>query len=453
MFMAVGIKEINKGKCIDISSEGKGIVKASNMVIMVDNLLLGEEADIQITYKRAGIFYGKIKKLYTKSPERITPICPISSACGGCTFQNASYKYELAYKKKKVEDAFKKIAHINYPINDVIGMEIPEHYRNKIQVPFQMSGKNVIYGFYRQNTHKIIQVDECNIEDKIAAKILKNIAKLMDSMRILAYNEDQRSGVIRHVLIRTSLTNGDVMVVLVTNCLTFPNRNNFVKEIVKNNPQVKTVVQNINLRDTNVILGEKENVLYGKGYIEDEITGVKFHISSKSFFQVNPIQTEKLYKYAIDCANINKQDVVLDAYAGVATIGIIASKFAKHVTSVEIVKEACINAKDNAKRNNINNIRILNKDCTEYLLNTDDKYDVVILDPPRKGSTPEFLHALMKNSPKRIVYISCEPSTLARDIEILSKKYKIDVIQPVDMFPRSFHVETICGLQLKDNKK
>jgi 23S rRNA (uracil1939-C5)-methyltransferase len=212
-------------------------------------------------------------------------------------------------------------------------------------------------------------------------------------------------------------------------------------------------VQNTNLRDTNVILGEKEEILYGKGYIEDSILGVKFHISPKSFFQVNPIQVEKLYSLAIEHANITKNDTVLDAYAGVATIGILCAKHAKHVTSVELVKEACINAKENAKRNNVDNITILNEDCTEYLLNNKTSFDVVILDPPRKGSTEQFLRALMKNKPTRIVYISCEPSTLARDLAILKEQYDVTQVTPVDMFPRSFHVETICGLQLKDNEK
>jgi 23S rRNA (uracil1939-C5)-methyltransferase len=239
------------------------------------------------------------------------------------------------------------------------------------------------------------------------------------------------------------------MVALITNSNTFPSRNNFVKALVKKHPEIETVVQNINLRDTNVILGEKEEVLYGKGYIVDSIMGVKFHVSSKSFFQVNPIQVEKLYSLAIKSAQINENDEVLDAYAGVATIGIICAKHAKHVTSVELVKEACINAKSNAIRNNIENITIINEDCTEYLLNNKKHFDVVILDPPRKGSTEEFLRALIKNKPNRVVYISCEPSTLARDLSILKEQYNIDKVTPVDMFPRSFHCEVVTTMSLK----
>lgn len=438
-----------RSKCVDISSEGKGIVKANNMVIFVDGLLLGEEADIEVMYSRAGVYYGRITKLHNLSKDRIKPNCPVSTACGGCTFQNATYEYELAYKKKKVQEVMKRIAKIDIEVDDVVGMENPHHYRNKIQVPFGMENKHVVYGFYKSNTHKIIPITNCDIEDELAAPILTTIASLMESMRIAPYHEDSRRGVIRHVLIRTSKLNRTVMVVLVTNSNTFPSRNNFVKALVKAHPEVVSVIQNINLRDTNVILGEKEEILFGKGYIEDSILGVKFHVSSKSFFQVNPIQVEKLYSIAIEKANITNKDTVLDAYAGVATIGIICAKHAKHVTSVELVKEACINAKENAKRNDIKNITILNEDCTEYLLNNNTHFDVVILDPPRKGSTPEFLNALIKNKPNRIVYISCEPSTLARDLTYLKEKYDITSVTPVDMFPRSFHVETICLLTKK----
>ena len=442
-------KQIIRGICTDISSEGLGIVKTNWMVIFVNGLLLGEEADIEIQYKRAGVFYGVIKKIYKLSKERIKPLCPVATACGGCTFQNVSYKYELAFKKKKVEEALRKIGHINTPVNDVIGMEEPYYYRNKIQVPFGRDNKHIVYGFYKTNTHRIIPIKECFIEDKKAGPILQDIAYLMESMHIDPYNEDTRRGIIRHVLIRTSKTYDEVMVVLVTNALTFPSKGNFVKELTKKHPEIKTVVQNINLRDTNVILGEKEEVLFGKGFIKDTLLGLEFNISSKSFFQVNPVQCEKLYDIAIKFADIKENDEILDAYAGVATIGILCAKKGGHVTSVELVKEAVINGRDNAKRNNIKNIDILEDDCTKYLLNNEKHFDVVILDPPRKGSTPEFLNALIKNKPDRIVYISCEPSTLARDLEILSNKYSIDIVQPVDMFPRSFHVETICLLTKK----
>ena len=447
------MKNIIKGKCVDISSEGKGVIKTVYGVIFVDALLLGEEAEIEVTYARKGVAYGKIVKLLSKSPDRIQPLCPVSTACGGCTFQNATYEYELRYKKHKVEEDLKRIGHFeNIKVNNVIKMDEPSHYRNKIQVPFGKENKRVVYGFYKANTHKIIPIKECNIEDKDAAPILIDIALLMEKYRIDPYNEDYRSGIIRHVLLRTSRSTKEVMVVLVSNVETFPGRNNFIKELTSLHKEISTIIFNVNKRDTNVILGESEKVLYGKGFITDEILGLRFNISSKSFFQVNPIQVEKLYGEALRLANIGKDDVVLDAYAGVCTIGLLAAPHAKNVISVEVVKSAVINGRNNAKLNNINNIEIIEDDCTEYINNKLPKVDVVIMDPPRKGSTPEFLNAVKRIKPKRIVYISCEPSTLSRDLEMLKDTYDIETIQPVDMFPRSFHVETIVCLQNRVNK-
>ncbi len=437
------------GVVTDMSSDGLGIIKANWMVIMTPGLVLGDEADVEIQYQRAGVFYARIKQLRKPSKYRIKPLCPVSESCGGCTFQNVSYEFELEYKKHKVEDALQRIGHIDAPVNDVVGAESPYYYRNKIQVPFGKKNKHVIYGFYKSNTHQIIPIKKCYIEDKAAAPILETICALMDRWHIAPYNEDTRMGIVRHVLIRTSHTKDQVMVVFVTNGSIFPGCNNLVRALVTKHPEVKTVIQNINSRDTNVILGEKEKILYGSGYISDSLLGIEFHISSKSFFQVNPVQCEKLYREAISLADISKEDEVLDAYAGVATIGILCTPNAKHVTSVESVHEAVKNGRDNAKRNNIRNIDILEDDCTEYILKTDKKFDVVIMDPPRKGSTPEFLNALLQNEPKRIVYISCEPSTLARDLEILSTKYEIEKVQPFDMFPRTPHVETVVKLSIK----
>lgn len=444
-------KNIIRGKCVDISSEGKGVIKTVYGVVFVDSLLLGEEAEVEINYAGKGVSYGVIKKLLTFSPDRIQPKCPISTACGGCVFQNASYEYELRYKKHKVEEDLKRIGHLeNIKVNDVIGMDNPEHYRNKIQVPFGKENKHVIYGFYKSKTHKIIPIKQCNIEDLKAGPILQNIAKLMEEFHIDPYNEDYRTGIIRHVLIRTSLSTNEVMVVLVSNVDTFPGRNNFIKELVKRSPEISTIVFNVNKRDTNVILGESDKTLYGKGFITDEILGLKFNISSQSFFQVNPIQVQKLYKTALDYACLSKDDVVLDAYAGVCTIGLLAAPHVKKVTSVEVVKSAVINGLNNAKLNNINNIEIIEADCTEYINKKLPHFDVVIMDPPRKGSTPEFLSAIKRIKPSRLIYISCDPSTLARDLEILKDIYDINAVQPLDMFPRSFHVETVVSLRLKE---
>lgn len=443
-------KNIIRGKCVDISSEGKGVIKTVYGVVFVDSLLLGEEAEIEITYAGKGVSYGVIKRLITMSKDRITPKCPIATACGACCFQNASYEYELKYKKHKVEEALKRIGHLEgIKVNDVLGMDNPEHYRNKIQVPFAKDHKKVIYGFYKSKTHKIIPLKQCNIEDVKAGPILEAIARLMEKYHIDPYNEDYRTGIIRHVLIRTSRSTNEVMVVIVCNVDTFPGRNNFVKELVKNRPEISTVIQNTNKRDTNVILGESDKVLFGKGFITDEILGLKFNISCRSFFQVNPVQVEILYKTALNFAKLTKNDTLLDAYAGVCTIGLLAAPHVKKVTSVELEKSAVINGINNARLNGINNIEIIEADCTEYINKELPKFDVVIMDPPRKGSTPDFLSAIKKIKPSRLIYISCDPATLARDLEILSETYNIVEVQPVDMFSRSFHIENVVKLSLK----
>lgn len=438
------------GTCVDLTSEGLGVIKLYNQTIFVNALLIGESAEIEILYRNKGVAYGKIVRLINKSSDRINPSCPISSSCGGCTFQNATYDYELRFKTNKVKEALNRIGHIDVKVNDCLKAAKITYYRNKIQVPFARDGKKIIYGFYKSNTHRIIPFSDCNIQDQRASKILSTIKDLMENMHIEPYNEDNRSGVIRHILIRTSYHYDEVMVVIISNQDTFPSRNNFVTQLVKMHPNIKTVIQNTNPRDTNVILGEKEKILYGRGHIKDKILDLDFYISSKSFFQVHPLQVELLYSKAFELAKLNKDDVLLDAYAGVGTIGAIASKYVKHVVSVELVKEAVDDMKENIKLNNITNMTPICEDCTKYLFETNNKFDVVILDPPRKGSTETFLKSLLKNRPNKIIYISCDPATLARDLTYLINDYNIDVIQPLDMFPRSFHVETVACLRLKE---
>lgn len=441
------------GKCVDISSEGKGIIKYNNKVIFVNGLFLDEEALIEVDYDRANVYYGHILKLTNISKDRIQPKCKVCTACGGCQFQQLSYGAQLKYKQKKVYESLKRIGNIETKINECIGMEDPYNYRNKIQVPFGYDEKKrIVCGFYKEKTHKIIPIEECYIEDKRASKILKVIKSLMNKYKLKPYDEDLRNGEIRHVLIRTSKKYNELMVVLVMACNTFPGRKNFIKDLIDECPEITTIIQNTNLRHTNVILGEKEEVLYGKGFINDELCGLKFKISPKSFYQINPVQCEKLYKTVIDSASLNKNEVVLDAYAGVGTIGICAAKYVKKVYSVEIVKEASKDAFINAKDNKIENVSFICKDATKYiqeLVLSNEKIDVILMDPPRTGSTPNFLNSVLKLEPSKIIYVSCDPATLARDLKILVEKYNILSIQPVDMFPMTSHIETVCALSLK----
>ena len=443
------------GICKDLTYLGYGLVKSENRNILIPGLFVGEEGEFEIQYKKGDFYYGKIIKLDTVSPDRVQPKCKICSSCGGCCFQQLSYEAQLKFKKELVASQLEKVGHLKVKVNDVIGMDHPFFYRNKIQMPLGKDKKGNIYsGFYKEGTHVIVPVDTCFIESEKAKPILDTIKKLMKSFKIAPYIEDERSGVIRHILIKTSFYKDEIMVVLVTNVDVFPGRNNFVKALVKEHPNIVTVIQNINKRDTNVILGEKEYVLYGKGYIEDYLCGVKFRISAKSFYQTNPIITEKLYEYAINSAKITENDVVFDSYSGIGTIGLIASKKAKQVISVELVKEAVRDAITNAKINDIKNVYFVCDDASTYInrmANEDQHIDVLIMDPPRKGSDERFLKNVVKLAPKRVVYVSCNPSTLARDLVYLTKFYDIKDVQPFDMFPMTSHVETVVLLCLKRN--
>ena len=441
---------IIRGKCIDISSEGKGVVKDGKHIYFVDGLFIGEEADIEVKYSRAGVYFGKVRKLYTLSKDRIQPKCKVCTACGGCQYQQINYSAQLEYKTKRVKEALSRIGGLKVDVLPCLGMTEPYFYRNKIQMPYGVDRKgNVVYGFFKENSHEIIPVKECVIEDKRASSILWDIKELVKKMNVPIYNEDTGKGILRYVLIRTSYHYNELMVVLVTSTLNFPGQRNFVDALTKLHPEITTIVENVNTRHTNVILGQSEKVLFGPGYIKDKILDLTFEISASSFFQVNPIQVEVLYKKALDLVDFNKKPVVLDAYSGVGTIGLIASRNASKVISVEINKDASRNAKENAKRNNVNNIEFYCDDASDFIERYSNPLDIVIMDPPRKGSDERFLSVLMNKKVKQIIYISCDPETLARDLKYLSKQYSVGYVQPVDMFPMTAHVETVCSLTRK----
>lgn len=444
------MKQIIKGLCVDLSSEGKGVVKNNKDIVFVDGLFPNEEADIEVLYHRAGVNFGKVLKLYKLSKDRIQPRCKICTSCGGCQYQQLAYPAQLKYKTKRVKESLSRIAKVDTSVLPCLGMEDPYNYRNKIQVPYNKdrNGK-VKFGFYKENTHIIMPIKECAIEDKRAAPILWDIKLLLEEMNIPVYNEDNGKGILRYVLIRTSRHYKELMVVLVTTTMNFPGQRNFVNELVSRHPEITTVVENVNSRHTNVILGNQEKVLYGPGHIKDDILGLTFEISASSFFQVNPIQVEKLYASALNLIDFSKKEVVLDAYSGVGTIGLIAAKNAKKVISVEINKSAHKNAIENAKRNNVDNIEFICADAGEYISKSDVDIDVLIMDPPRSGSDETFLSTVINKRIKKIIYISCNPETLARDIAYLSNLYKVTYVQPVDMFPMTAHVETIVGLYRK----
>jgi len=370
--------------------------------------------------------------------------CTLYKKCGGCQLQNLDYESQLAYKQTKVMRHVGGFCHIE----PIIGMENPLHYRNKVQAAFGVDrGGKIISGVYQSSTHKIVPVSSCMIENELADRIIVTVRTLLKQFHLPVYDETKRKGLLRHVLVKCGFATGEVMVVLVVGNRYFPQSEEFVAELLKCHPEITTVILNTNDKFTSLVLGEQEEVLWGKGYIEDVLCGYRFRISAKSFYQINPVQTEILYQKAIEFAGLTGKERVLDAYCGIGTIGMIASKSAKEVLGVELNKDAVRDARENAKLNGIGNISFLCRDATDYMksvVGCEEKPDVVLMDPPRAGSTPQFIGALAQMAPKRVVYVSCNPETLGRDLYLFKKNgYKAKIAQPVDMFPHTNHVETV----------
>ena len=383
------------------------------------------------------------------SKENINGSCPVYKKCGGCQLQNLSYPEQLKFKQNKVERLLKKFC----KVEPIIGMENPYHYRNKVQAAFYTDRRGkIISGVYQSGTHHVVGIDSCQTEDVIADKIIVAVRKLLPSFKMTTYNEDTGKGFLRHILVKRGFATNQIMLVLVTGTPVFPSKNNFVKAILKQFPEITTIVQNVNNYNTNLVLGDNQKVLYGKGYIEDILCGCRFRISPKSFYQINPVQTEVLYNTAMEYADLKGNETVLDTYCGIGTIGIVAAKRgAGRVIGVELNGDSVRDAIVNAKANNLKNIRFYKGDAGEFMFEAadeDEKPDVVFMDPPRAGSDTKFLDSLIKMSPKTAVYVSCNPETLARDLEYLTKHsdYRVQKIQPVDMFPHTAHVETVCLL-------
>lgn len=378
--------------------------------------------------------------------------CKQFKKCGACRFQSDQYEEQLIYK----QNILNNLLSVFCKVNDIIPMDNPYHYRNKVQCAYfyDFKKKKCTSGVYQSNSKRIIPIDYCLLDDKTADDIIISIRKLADDFRLKPYDIKNKTGFLRHVLIRKGFKTGEIMVVIVSATPVFPSRNNFVKALLKKHGEITTIVHNINSSNTNLMLGEQNHILFGKGYIEDELCGCAFRISPASFYQVNPVQTEVLYNTAIEYANLTGKEAILDAYCGTGTIGIIAAKKAKQALGVEVNEKAVKDAVSNAKRNNASNIFFIEADATDLmkdLAKEKEHFDVVFMDPPRAGASREFLNALIKLSPKKIVYISCNPKTLQRDLEILTVNgYKTDKIQGVDMFPFTEHVETVILMSRKD---
>ena len=385
--------------------------------------------------------------------EKVTK-CSVSKKCGSCQYQGVPYKEQLAAKQKRMKKLLGKFANVK----PIMGMDDPFYYRNKVHAVFDRDKKgNIICGTYEAKTHKVVPIEECMIEDKISQEIIRTIRDMLKSFRIKTYDEDTGYGLLRHVLVRRGFSTDEIMVVLVIGSPIFPSKNNFVKALRKKYPQITTVVLNVNDKKTSMVLGERDIVIYGKGYIRDTLCGCTFRISPQSFYQVNPVQTEILYKTAIEYAGLGRKETVIDAYCGIGTIGLVAAKRAKNVIGVELNPDAVRDARINANENKITNARFYQGDAGEFMENmaeNGEHADVVFMDPPRTGSDKKFMSSVIKLNPSRIVYISCGPETLARDLEYLTKHgYDVRKIQPVDMFSFTDHCENICLLTKKFEKQ
>ncbi|MCM1184264.1 MAG: 23S rRNA (uracil(1939)-C(5))-methyltransferase RlmD [Roseburia sp.] len=373
--------------------------------------------------------------------------CPYEKRCGACRIGQGTYEEGLAEKQRWVESCLKKYCRVN----GIQGMYYPFHYRNKVHAVFGRVKNMAVAGTYEEGTHELVPIKDCLIEDAQASAIIQTVTELINSFKIWVYNEDTERGIMRHIVIRKGMSTKQIMVVLVTACAEFPHKNNFVSQLRQRHPEITTIVQNINDRQTTMVLGERNKTLYGAGFIEDVLCGLRFRISPNSFYQVNAAQTQALYKKAIQAAALTGGETVLDAYCGIGTIGMAMASKAGQVIGVELNKQAVKDAKENARLNNIGNIRFVAADATEYMTEMSEKgarADVIVLDPPRGGSSEEFVRAAAAVGPSRIVYVSCNPETLERDLEWFRRAgYKAREAWPVDMFPFTEAVEVVTVLK------
>lgn len=438
----------------DMGSEGEGVGKIEGFTLFVKDALPGDVARVKVIKEGKSYGYGRLMEVITPSEYRVEAVCPVARQCGGCQIQELSYEAQLAFKEKKVQSNLERIGRImpdEYEMCTIIGMEEPYHYRNKAQFPVGADKEgNIVTGFYAGRTHSIIPCDDCAIGDDVNKEILAIIKKHMRKYSIKPYDEEKHTGLVRHILIRRGFSTGEVMVCLVINGVDFKAGDELV-ESLRSIEGMKSISLNINREKTNVIMGKTVIDLYGEGYITDYIGDIRFRISPLSFFQVNPVQTGELYGKALEFAGLSGNETVWDLYCGVGTISLFLAKSARKVYGVEIVPQAIEDARVNAALNNIDNAEFFVGKAEEVVPKMYKEYglgaDVVVVDPPRKGCDEKLLSTMIDMKPERIVYVSCDSATLARDLKYLRENgYEVKKVQPVDMFPHSNHVECCCLL-------
>ena len=439
---------------IDNGFEGEGIAKINDFTIFVPNAIKGEKVKILIVKVLKSYGYGKIIELLEKSIDRVESDCNTYKRCGGCSLRHIKYEKTLEMKQNAVQSLVNKFLKNKIEVQKTLGMENPYYYRNKAQYPVgkNSEGKAQI-GVFANRTHEIIPIQECYMQNKKSQEVAKFVIEFINANNISVYNEKTRKGLVRHIVTKVGVKTNEIMCVLVINGKEIPKEKELVTEVTKKFPEVKTIVKNINTQNTNVVMGKENIVIYGNGYIKDQLGKYIFKISPHSFYQVNPIQAENLYNIGVQAANISKNDIVFDLYCGIGTISLFMAQYAKKVYGIEIVEQAIQDAKENAKINNIDNAEFIAGDVENVL---DDLIkikkvipDVIMIDPPRKGMDNKSVENILNIKPKKLVYISCNPATLVRDLAKFEEEYEVKTIKPVDMFPFTSHVECVAVLHIK----
>ncbi len=437
----------------ELGENGYGMGMVQGERVFVKQALPQEAGTVRILKKRKDGYVGEMVQWKRQDGNRVKSPCAIYDRCGSCHLLHCRYDAQLALKKAQLERWMKQ-AGLVLRVHDVMGMENPYKYRNKVIIGFTRDRKGRIQaGFYEEFSHRIIPYKSCLLHFEEMDQIVETMVRLMEKQRIEPYEEARRRGLLRHVILRRSSLNGDVMVVLVVNAPVFPGCQNFVSSLRKAHPAIRSVVMNVNQRHTSVVLGERERVVYGSGWIEDELCGYRYRISAKSFFQINHAQCEVLYAKALSLLNLTGDETVLDAYCGIGTIGMSVAKRVKQVIGVENNRDAVRDAVANAKRNGVKNIRFVCADASEYMERMAQEHkhiDIVIMDPPRSGSTKEFMDACARLRVRQILYISCDPRTQVRDLGYFQRLgYVAKDMYPVDMFAQTVSIESIVLLVRK----
>ena len=439
---------------IDNGYDGEGIAKINDFTIFINGAIKGERCKVLIVKVNKSFAYGKLLEIIKKSDARIKADCPTYKRCGGCSLRHINYDETLKIKRDMVQNLANKTLDNGIKINEVLGMEVPYNYRNKLQYPVGVDKcGNPIMGVFARRSHEIIEVQKCLIQNEKAEQVAKRIFEFIKENNIPVYNEITGQGAIRHIVVKIGIRTNEIMCIIVSNKEKFDKESELVQEILSKFSNIKTIIKNVNSKNTNVILGDKNIVLYGDGYIYDKLGEYTFKISANSFYQTNPVQTEKLYNKAIEFARLNEEDILCDLYCGIGTIGIFASKKVKKVYGIEIVKEAVEVAKENAKINNVNNIEFIIGDVEQAFKDLIEEKNIIptaiIVDPPRRGLDETTKSKILDLEVKKLVYVSCNPATMVRDIKLMNEKYEVKEIQPIDMFPFTSSIENVAVLQLK----